>query len=77
MIPRGSNNERLTDTDNHKLIHAYIGQPLVIAASDSVTTLVSWLIYEYSDTVEQMMIPGGSKDKRLTDVDTRNCYICK
>ena len=23
------------------------------------------------------MTPECSKDKRLTDVDTRNCYICK
>ena len=23
------------------------------------------------------MIPGGSNDERLTNVDTHNCYICK
>ena len=23
------------------------------------------------------MIPGGSNDKRLTDVDTCKCYMCK
>ena len=35
-----------------------------------VAALVSWLIYECSDTVEQSVIPGGSKDERLTDVYT-------
>ena len=34
-------------------------------------------IYECSDTVEQRMIPRGSNNERLSDVDTRNCYICK
>ena len=29
--------------------------------------LVSWLIYEYNDTVEQRRVPGGSDDERLTD----------
>ena len=24
-----------------------------------------------------LVVPGGSNDERLTDVDTRNCYICK
>ena len=23
------------------------------------------------------MILGGSNDKKLTDIDTHNCYICK
>ena len=35
------------------------------------------VIYECSDTIEQSVIPGGSNDERLKDVDTRNCYICK
>ena len=26
------------------------------------------------NAVEQSVIPGGSKDERLTDVDTRTCY---
>ena len=77
MIPGGSNSKRLTDADSigtTSLICAYIGQPLVIATSDGVAALVSWLIYECSDTVEQSMIPGGSNNERLTVIDTRNCY---
>ena len=64
-----------TDQPRHNLIRAYFSQPLIIAASDSITALLSWLIYECSDIVEQRMIPGG----RLTDVDTCNCYmyICR
>ena len=61
----------------HSLIRAYIGQLLIVAACGSVAALISWLIYECSNTVEQRMIPGGSNDKRLTDIDTCNCYICK
>ena len=38
----------------------------VIATYDSVAALVSWLIYECSDTVEQSVIPGDSNDNRLT-----------
>ena len=66
--------QREADQRRHNHIHAYISQPLIIAASDSVTTPVSWLIYECSDTVEQRMIARGSNDKRLTKVDTRNSY---
>ena len=42
---------------------------LIVAACDSVAELVSWLIYEHSNTVKQRMIPGGSNDERLTDID--------
>ena len=49
----------------------------MVAASDGVAAFVSWLTYKCSNTVEQRMIPGGSNDKRLTDVDTRNWYTCK
>ena len=66
--------QREADQCRHNLIHAYISQPLITAASDSVTALVSWLIYECSDTVEQRMIARGSNDKRLTEVDTCNSY---
>ena len=58
-----------------------IDQALVVATSgnhlllNGVTIPVSWLIYEYSETIEQKMIPGGSNDERLTDVGTRNFYI--
>ena len=69
MIPRGSNDKRLTNSDHC----AYISQPPAIA-SDGVPVLVLWLIYECSDTVEQSRIPGGSNDKRLTNIDTHNCY---
>lgn len=62
-------------TCRHNLICAYISQPLIVAASDSIAALISWLIYERSNTVEHRMIPGGSNDKRLTDLDTCNCYI--
>ena len=41
------------------LICAYIDQPLVVAASNGVAALLSWLIYKFSDTIERM-IPGGS-----------------
>ena len=49
----------------------------MVAASDGVAALVSWLIYKCSDIIEQRVIPGASNDKRLTKVDTRNWYICK
>ena len=62
----------------HNLIHAYIGQPLVVAASGSCSyTCIMVGIYECSDTVEQSVISGGSNDKRLTDIDTCNCCTCK
>ena len=53
MIPRGSNDERLTYTDGIgtiNLIRAYIGQALVVATSDGVAALVLWVIYEFNDT---------------------------
>ena len=52
------------------LSRAYIIQPLLVAASDGVVALVSWLVYVCSDTVERRMLPGGTNDERLTDVDT-------
>ena len=54
----------MTRADRHRLnlIHTYIGQPFVFAASKGVAALVSWLIYECSDTVEQRMILGGSNE---------------
>ena len=60
-----------TDQPRHNLNYAYFSQPPIIAASDGITALLSWLIYECSDIVEQRMIPGG----RLTDVNTCNCYM--
>ena len=75
MIPGGSNDKSLAD-DRHKLIRTYIGWSLV-GASDGVAALVSWLIYEYSNTVEQSVISGASNNGRLINVDTRNCYNCK
>ena len=65
----------------HNLIRASDGQPLVVASSgnrpllNSVTAPISWLIYEYSDTIEQRMIPGGSNDDRLTNVGTQSSSI--
>ena len=65
----------------HNLIRTSVGQPLVVASSgnhpllNSVTAPVSWLIYEYSDTIEQKMIPGGSNDDRLTNVGTQSTSI--
>ena len=70
MIPRSSSAKRLTNVGTTSFV-AYFSQPLIIATSDSITALLSWLIYECSDIVEQRMIPGG----RLTDVDTCNCYM--
>ena len=69
MIPLGSNNERLTD------IGAYIGSPVIVAACNSVTAFVTWMVYKCSDIVEQSGIPEGSNDERLTDLDIRKCYI--
>ena len=66
MTPKGSNDKRLTDANNHNLIRTYIGQPLVVAASDKC-----------SNTVKQRMISEDSNDERLTNIDTCNCYICK
>ena len=67
----------MTRADRHRLnlIRTYISQPFVFAASKGVAALVSWLIYECSDTVEQRMILGGSNE-RLTDVNIHDCYIC-
>ena len=39
--------------------------------------LVSWLIYECSDTIEQSVIPGYSNDEKLADVHICNYYRCK
>ena len=55
--------QREADQCKHNLIHAYIGQSLIVAASDSVATLISWLIYDCSNMVEQRMIPGGSNNE--------------
>lgn len=49
----------------HNLICVYIGQLLVVAASNGVAALISWLIYECSDIIEQSVIPGSSNDDRL------------
>ena len=58
------------------LICAYIDQPLVVAASNGVAALLSWLIYKFSDTIEQRMIPGGSNNGQPTNVDTNICDVC-
>ena len=71
-----SQRQQQREADRHTCRHN-LGQPLVVAASDSVAALVSWLIYECSNTVEQSVIPGGNNDERLADIDTHNCYICK
>ena len=81
MIPGGSNDKRLTNTESigtTSFMPTYICHPLVIAiaACASVAALMSWLIYKCSDTVEQSVIAGGSNE-RLTNVDTHNCYIYK
>ena len=69
MIPESSNAKRLTNIGTTSFMPTS-GLPLIVAASDSITALVSWfIIYECSDTIEQGMIPGG----RLTDVGTHNC----
>ena len=57
---------READRRRHNLIRAYIGQPLLLPPMVLLYTRI---------TVEQWMDPGGSNDERLTDVDTRNCYI--
>ena len=72
MIRGASNDKRLTDTNSIATTSFVL---LVIAASDGVATLLSWLIYECSNTIEQCVIPGGSNDERLTDVDKRYCYV--
>lgn len=46
-----------SDQCRHNLTCTYISQSHVVAASDSVATLASWLIYKFSDTIEQRMIP--------------------
>ena len=55
---------READRRRQNLIHAYISEPLIVAASDGVVALVSWLVYDCSDTVDQRRIPGGSNDTR-------------
>ena len=52
------------DQCGHNLIRPYI---VVVAASDGVAALVSWLIYKCSDTIEQRMISRASNDEGLTD----------
>ena len=39
--------------------------------------MVEWSNTVDMNTVEQSVIPGGSNDERLTNIDTCNCYICK
>ena len=68
MIPRSSNNERLTDISTTSFLPTLVN--LIAAASNSVAALVSWLIYECSNTVDQRMIPESSNAKRLTNVGT-------
>ena len=73
--------QREAEQRRHNLILASVGQPLVVASSgnhpllNSLTAPVSWLIYKYSDTIEQRMIPGGSNDERLTKVGTQSSSI--
>ena len=73
--------QREAEQRRHNLIRASVGQPLIVAASgnhpllNSVTAPISWLIYKYSDTIEQRMIPGGSNDERLTNVGTQSSLI--
>ena len=62
-----SQQQHEADQCGHNLIHPYIAQPLVVAASDGVAALVSWLIYKCSDTIEQRMISRASNDEGLTD----------
>ena len=72
--------QREADQHRHNLICASVGQPLVASSRNlpllnGVTAPVSWLIYECGDTIEQRMIPGGSNDKKLTDVGTQSSSI--
>ena len=64
MILGGSNDMRVTNTDGIGIC-VYIGQLLVVAASNGVAALISWLIYECSNIIEQSVIPGSSNDNRL------------
>ena len=69
MIP-GGNNERPTDVGTTSFVPTLVSLSLLLPPT--VTALISWLIYKCSNTVEQRMIPGGSNDERLNDMDTRN-----
>ena len=74
MILGGRNDERLTDVGTISFIPTSVSLSLLLPRT--VSALISWLIYDCSDTVEWRMSLWGSNDERLTNIDTRNCYIC-
>ena len=78
MIPLTSNDERLTNvvTTSESFVSTSVSFLLLLPLTASVTALISWLIYEWSDTVEQRMIYGSSIDGRWTNIDTHNSDIC-
>ena len=75
MNPGGSNDEKLTNIGT--TLSTSVRLSSLLPPTASVAVLASWLIYEWSDTVEQRMIYGSSIDERWTNVDTHNDYICK
>ena len=77
MIPLTSNDERLTNvvTTSESFVSTSVSFLLLLPLTASVTALISWLIYEWSDTVEQRVIYGSSIDERWTNIDTHNSYI--
>ena len=76
MNPGGSNDERLTNVVTTSFVSTSVSFLLLLPPTASVTVLISQLIYEWSNTVEQRMIYGSSIDERWTNIDTHNSYIC-
>ena len=71
MIPLTSNDERLTNVVTTSFVSTSVSFLLLLPLTASVTALISWLIYEWSNTVEQRVIYGSSIDERWTNIDTQ------
>ena len=66
MNSGGSNDGKLTNVGT--TLSTSVRLSSLLPPTASVTVLVSWLIYEWSNTVEQGMIYGSSIDERWTNI---------
>ena len=69
MIPRGSNDKKLTNANS--IATTSFVPALVSLLSLLPPTVISWLTYKCSDVVEQSVTPGG-RNERLTNADTHD-----
>ena len=63
---------RLRHKEPHLWLHHAVRFLSLLPSKVHAALLVSWLIYECSDTVELAVIAGGSNNEMLTNVDTCN-----